>query len=203
MDRTQMTFFVSFWDAINSMSKKDQLPIFRAVISYGLFGEHRENLSPAQCAFFSLMQPVLDSSRRKAANGKQGGSKQKANRKQTEREKENEIEIENEIEYECKKAQDFESFWEAYPRKVGKAKAEAAFQKLSVPVEVLISAIAKQKKSAQWTKDGGQFIPHPTTWLNRQGWEDELAPANKIPMGATGELGQAELEAIARIMREP
>lgn len=197
-----MTFFVSFWDAINSMSKKDQLPIFRAVISYGLFGEHIENLSPAQCAFFSLMQPVLDSSRRKAANGKQGGSKQKAKPKQTEREKENEIEIENEIEYECKKAQDFESFWEAYPRKVGKTKAEAAFAKISVPVDVLLSAISKQKKSAQWTKDGGQFIPHPTTWLNRQGWEDELAPNNKVPMGCSGTLGKAELEAIERLMRE-
>ena len=23
-------------------------------------------------------------------------------------------------------------------------------------------------------KDGGQFIPHPSTWLNRNGWEDEI-----------------------------
>jgi hypothetical protein len=27
--------------------------------------------------------------------------------------------------------------------------------------------------SAEWTKDGGQFIPHPATWLNQKRWEDE------------------------------
>ena len=106
-----MTFFVSFWDAINSMAKKDQLPVFRAVISYGLFGEHSETLTPTQNAFFSLMQPVLDSSRKKAASGKQGGSKTEAkakqsrskteaNGKQTASEKEGEKEKEGEIEKE-------------------------------------------------------------------------------------------------------
>lgn len=95
-----MTFYASFWGAISSMSKKDQLPVFRAVISYGLFGYHKESLSAGQDAFFALMKPVLDSSRKKAANGKHGGSKTKANGKQNatenEVEKENEIEIENE-----------------------------------------------------------------------------------------------------------
>ena len=115
MDRTQMTFFVSFWDAINSMSRKDQLPVFRAVVSYGLFGEHNESLTPGQKAFFSLMQPVLDSSRRKAASGRKGGSKTEANDKQTASkteandkqtasEKEKENEKEKEKEYECKKS---------------------------------------------------------------------------------------------------
>ena len=102
-----MTFYASFWDAINGLPKKDQLPLFRAVVSYGLCGNHKETLSASQKAFFALMQPVLDSSRKKAANGKQGGSKTKANGKQTATEKENEIEIEleneieNEIENEC------------------------------------------------------------------------------------------------------
>ena len=101
------------------MSRKDQLPVFRAVVSYGLFGEHNESLTPGQKAFFSLMQPVLDSSRRKAASGRKGGSKTEANDKQTaskteandkqtasekEREKEREKEKENEKEYECKKS---------------------------------------------------------------------------------------------------
>jgi hypothetical protein len=107
-----MTFYASFWDAINSLPKKDQLPVFRAVISYGLSGDHSETLSPAQSAFFTLMQPVLDSSRKKAASGKQGGTKPKAERKQSEskpqatpkqneREKEGEKEKEIEIENEC------------------------------------------------------------------------------------------------------
>ena len=41
----------------------------------------------------------------------------------------------------------------------------------------MTAAIAKQKLSDQWTKEGGQFIPHPATWLNGKRWEDELTPA--------------------------
>lgn len=174
MERTQMTFYASFWDAIDSLPKKDQLPLFRAVVSYGLTGCHNEILSPAQNAFFALMQPNLDSSRKKAASGKQGGSKPKANCKQNEKEKEREKENENEIENESKKAANFDRFWEAYPRKVGKVKALAAFQKVAVPVEVLLLAIEEQKKSNQWQKDNGQFIPHPATWLNGHRWDDDL-----------------------------
>ena len=34
-----------------------------------------------------------------------------------------------------------------------------------------------QAKSEQWQADGGKFIPYPATWLNRQGWLDELPAA--------------------------
>lgn len=103
-------------------------------------------------------------------------------------------------------AEDFERFWDVYPRHVGKSKAKQAFLKVDVPVEVLLEAVAKQKESAQWTKDEGQFIPHPTTWLNRRGWEDELAPAPKekgtvwCANWSDGQLGSAEVEAIEKIM---
>ena len=105
MDRTQMTFYKSFWDAINGLPKKDQLPVFRAVVAYGLSGKHSEALSPTQNAFFTLMQPVLESSRNKASNRKQTDNKPKTNEKQIgkeiERENEKEKENENEREYEC------------------------------------------------------------------------------------------------------
>ena len=32
MDRTQMTFYKSFWDAINGLPKKDQLPVFKQLV---------------------------------------------------------------------------------------------------------------------------------------------------------------------------
>ena len=99
---------------------------------------------------------------------------------------------------------DFETFWNAYPRKEGKQKARAAFAKVTVPVEELLEAIEAQKKSAQWSKDGGQFIPHPATWLNGSRWLDQMVPAKNVksavPKGASGELGAEELEAIRRIM---
>ena len=49
--------------------------------------------------------------------------------------------------------------------------------KKGVTLDVLIDAIEKHKQSAQWQKDGGQYIPHPATWLNQQRWEDEMLPA--------------------------
>lgn len=198
-----MTFYASFWDALNGLPKKDQLPVFRAVVSYGLYGEHSETLSTSQNAFFALMRPVLEASRKKAANGKHGGSKPKANGKQDESEKENEIEKEkeNEIEYECKKELAFDKFWEAYPRKVGKAKAEAAFLKVTVGIDVLLAAIEQQKKSAQWQKEDGQFIPHPATWLNGKRWEDQLDCTQEQDRNAKY-LDDETLLAIRRMMQE-
>jgi len=40
----------------------------------------------------------------------------------------------------------------------------------------ILNAIEQQKQSEQWSKDGGQFIPLPATWLNNQRWEDDVLP---------------------------
>lgn len=71
----------------------------------------------------------------------------------------------------------FDRFWAAYPLKVGKKKARDAFAKVKVSVDVLLAALERQKKTEAWTKDGGKYIPHPTTWLNGERWEDEVKAA--------------------------
>ena len=74
----------------------------------------------------------------------------------------------------------FERFWTAYPRHVNKQGAKKTFEKLKPNEELLgrmLEAIGKQKESEQWTKDNGQYIPHPQTWLNGRRWEDELPRA--------------------------
>ncbi|WP_062388754.1 helix-turn-helix domain-containing protein [Pseudomonas abietaniphila] len=74
----------------------------------------------------------------------------------------------------------FAVFWKLYPRKVQKAKAEAAWKKLAVTPElltVITAALARQVTSIDWLKSNGQFIPHPTSWLNGKRWEDEVQPA--------------------------
>lgn len=70
-------------------------------------------------------------------------------------------------------APEFESFWREYPRKIGKGAAYKAWGKLKPPIRDCLSALQWQKKSDQWTKEHGQFIPHPATWLNQRRWEDE------------------------------
>lgn len=58
------------------------------------------------------------------------------------------------------------------------------------------------KRSEQWNKDGGKYIPYLANWLLRGTWRtkpDKMA----VPQGASGELGEAELEAIRRVLSQP
>lgn len=71
---------------------------------------------------------------------------------------------------------EFETFWAEYPKKVGKAAARKAFEKVIVPLETLVDAVKSQKCSDQWTRDEGRFIPNPATWLNQERWGDVLPP---------------------------
>lgn len=70
----------------------------------------------------------------------------------------------------------FNSFWAEYPKKVAKPSAVKAFQKAikKTDLPTILSAIRRHKKTDQWKRDKGQFIPHPTTWLNQERWEDEI-----------------------------
>jgi hypothetical protein len=69
----------------------------------------------------------------------------------------------------------FEQFWASYPSKVGKGAAQKAFAKLKPSQDLqqdILAALADQKRSVRWLKDGGQFIPNPATWINQQRWLD-------------------------------
>lgn len=85
----------------------------------------------------------------------------------------------------------FDAFWAAYPRKIGKDAAAKAFARRRVGAELLqsmLSAVEAQRDSDQWRRDGGQFIPHPATWLNEGRWMDgggaSAAPASDLYAGA-------------------
>jgi hypothetical protein len=71
---------------------------------------------------------------------------------------------------------EFDQFWQAYPRKIGKAAARRAWAKAKTrpALTAIIAAIEAQRASEQWRKDGGQFIPHPATWINAGRWDDEV-----------------------------
>ena len=206
--RKQFTFYRSFWEAVQTLPKKDRLPVLEAIISYALDGTVPQGLTTGQSAFFLLVKPNLDAARRKAESGKQGGSKKKANAskpqancKQIESKKENEIENEIEIEkenkcYACEEG--FASFWDSYPRKEGRQKALEAFSAVDAPLSLLLSALDAQKKSKQWQKDDGAFIPMPANWLNDRRWEDVPAPA----ASAARQLDTDEQEAVRRMMTQ-
>ena len=79
----------------------------------------------------------------------------------------------------------FDAFWKAYPKKVGKEAARKAFGKVKKPIESLLTAIERQKCSDQWTKDNGQYIPNPATWLNQGRWDDELSIQGEMDSSGT------------------
>lgn len=69
--------------------------------------------------------------------------------------------------------QEFVAFWSAYPLKVGKDAARRAWVKKRPPLAGVLAALEWQGRSPGWTKNGGEFIPHPATWLNAGRWMDE------------------------------
>lgn len=115
--RNQFTFYRSYYDAIQALSKRDQSALILAVCAYAIYETPPKCLSNAAITAFNLIKPTLDAGRRKAENGSMKGkadekqteskteakkSKTEANCKQgeTAREKEIEKEIEYEVEYE-------------------------------------------------------------------------------------------------------
>lgn len=75
----------------------------------------------------------------------------------------------------------FEKFWKTYPRRVGKRAAFKAWEraiKRDGEEVILLGAhlLAKDPNLPQ-----EQFIPHPSTWLGRDGWLDDPLPGRGGP----------------------
>ena len=70
----------------------------------------------------------------------------------------------------------FDTFWTLYPKKKSKSDAEKAWAKIRDSekiIERIEKALEWQIKSFDWTKENGQYIPLPATYLNGRRWEDE------------------------------
>ncbi|MED5492695.1 MAG: phage replication protein [Pseudomonadota bacterium] len=77
----------------------------------------------------------------------------------------------------------FAKFYRLYPNKKGKANALKAWKKLKLTddlINQIFDGLGRYCVSADWLKDGGQFVPHPATWLNGRRWEDEVQPAGNL-----------------------
>lgn len=71
---------------------------------------------------------------------------------------------------------EFDQFWKEYPRKIAKAEARKAWkqtEKVRPSLEVVIRAIKAASQTEQWMRGNGQFIPHASTWLRGERWDDE------------------------------
>ncbi len=92
-----------------------------------------------------------------------------------------------------------EEFWPVYPRKVGKGAARRAAARLRPDADLrrrIVEAIRKQRTCDQWTKDGGQFVPHPATWLRQERWDDQPDAGRKFAMPGSRHFGMERIEDI-------
>jgi hypothetical protein len=94
---------------------------------------------------------------------------------------------------------EFNLFWAQYPKKVGKLTARRSWEKLSQEnQQKALEAIVEHRK--YWIAKGTdwEFIPHASTWLNQERFEDELVIEQKenkrppLPWYASDELTLAK-----------
>lgn len=92
----------------------------------------------------------------------------------------------------------FQAFWAQYPRKQNKQEARQVWEKLkpAPPLQAeILTAIAAQRQSDQWVKEGGRYIPLPSTWLHNRRWEDEAftpPPPNPVKRVSAQNYGQRD-----------
>ena len=70
---------------------------------------------------------------------------------------------------------DFNAFWKAYPRKVGKGLCRKVYVRSLAKIKA--DELLEKTKAFAASCSGKEvkFIPHPSTWLNQERWNDTLS----------------------------
>nr|DAI75751.1 MAG TPA: hypothetical protein [Caudoviricetes sp.] len=232
VQRTQFTFYESFYKAINRIKKKaDRADAYDIICLYALTQAEPDldSVSDAVAIAFELLRPVLDKAREKAESGKKGGSKPEATGKETgskpeatgklgQTATEKEVEVEKEIEVESDSVYGVCTPTHAAEQQNESCKKPSRF---SPPTAQEVADYCRERGNQV---DAQRFVDYYTANGWRVGknpmkdwkaavrtWEkqDSTAPAPgnrwgklEIPKGS-GQLGAAELEAIRRVLQEP
>ena len=188
---TYIPFFLDDLDALEPLCEEERGRLFTALLQYGKTGELAE-LSGNEKFLFPMFKGRIDrfyksyqeTCERNKNNIKKrytksttvyGGSERtRSLPSEEEEEEETESKSEAKSNPNTSRASAFDVFWKAYPKKTGKEAARKSFARAKADIGTMLSALEVQKQSEQWTKDNGQFIPNPTTWLNQGRWEDEV-----------------------------
>jgi hypothetical protein len=86
----------------------------------------------------------------------------------------------------------FADFWRTYPRKIGKGFAQTAWTRAVERADPNVILDAAAAFAADPHREDA-FTPSPTTWLDRDGWEDDPLPARPIRGSPKQERGDAVL----------
>ena len=162
-----------------------------------------------------LKQMQADASTIKQSEAEPSTAKQtQADASKVNLEKENKKEKEKENKKNIKRYMpiSFSEFWDEYPRKVGKANAEAIYNRKAVNAETEQAILdgLRRYNSLQWSKWTGeqrQYIPYPASWLNAGRWTDTVEQSGKSvpkymtePIEPDTEAPQTDLDALKELM---
>lgn len=84
----------------------------------------------------------------------------------------------------CEEPTGFDTFWAAYPRKVARKDAVRAYRSAARSKsarEAILAGLEAWKRSDQWARSDGRFIPYPATFLRGEHWL--TPPADLVPEG--------------------
>jgi hypothetical protein len=80
----------------------------------------------------------------------------------------------------------FDEFWSVYPVKKGRADAVKKWKLWNldqIADQIIDDVKARKRDDRQWLRDGGAFIPHGSTYVNKRGWEDAIDATNLRSVG--------------------
>ena len=83
---------------------------------------------------------------------------------------------------------DWKKVWSAFPKRVDEKKARAVYLESDVSPQRIIDSLADWSQTDEWTRDSGRWIPLPTKWLERGGWNEtptQITRAQKEPVRCT------------------
>lgn len=70
----------------------------------------------------------------------------------------------------------FETFWSEYPKHINRNGCYKAFKGIKRVIDQMpeiMRSLEKFKRSQEWQKENGKYIPYPLTWLRQERWKDE------------------------------
>lgn len=97
----------------------------------------------------------------------------------------------------------FEQFWSLWPshrRKVGKAKCVRLWQRrdLDRKAAQILAVLQDDIDGPEWTKDGGNFVPMPYTWLSQDRFERALNRPQRKEGNGLGKCEHCDQPAVIR-----
>lgn len=78
----------------------------------------------------------------------------------------------------------FDALWKIYPKKNAKIAAQKKWNEIKPDLDTckaILAGLERDKRSEQWQKDEGQYIPLLSTYLHQRRWEDQGVDVSQLP----------------------